>query len=61
MRLAAVLHLPSKLARASHLYGTLGVAAALLVWLPLFARLFVFGQVLNAVLAGRGTAPVRRQ
>jgi hypothetical protein len=48
-------------ARASHRYGTPGVAAALPVWLALFARLFVFGQVLNAMPVGRGAAPVRRQ
>jgi membrane protein len=46
-----VLYLPSRIARASQLYGTLGIAAALLVWLALIARLVVLGQVLNAVLA----------
>jgi len=53
LHLVAVLYLPGKLARASELYGSLGVAAAVLVWLALMARLLVLGQVLNAVLAER--------
>lgn len=51
LHLVAVLYLPGKLARASELYGALGVAAAVLVWLALMARLIVLAQVLNAVLA----------
>jgi uncharacterized BrkB/YihY/UPF0761 family membrane protein len=54
LHLVAVVYLPGKLARASELYGALGVAAAVLVWLALTARLVVLGQVLNAVLAERG-------
>jgi membrane protein len=53
LHLVAVLYLPGKLARASELYGTLGVAAAVLLWLALVARLIVLGQELNAVLAER--------
>jgi uncharacterized BrkB/YihY/UPF0761 family membrane protein len=53
LHLVAVLYLPGKLARASELYGALGVAASVLVWLALTARLIVLGQVLNAVLAER--------
>jgi uncharacterized BrkB/YihY/UPF0761 family membrane protein len=56
LHLVAVLYLPGKLARASELYGTLGVAAAVLVWLALMTRLLVLGQVLNAVLAEREPA-----
>lgn len=56
LHLVAVLYLPGKLARASQLYGTLGIAAALLVWLALIARLMVLGQLLNAVLAERATS-----
>ena len=56
LHLAAVLYLPGKLSRASELYGALGVAAAVLVWLALIARLIVLGQVLNAVLAEREPA-----
>ncbi|WP_245865960.1 YhjD/YihY/BrkB family envelope integrity protein [Prauserella marina] len=53
LRLVAAYVLPAKLSRASELYGTLGVAAALLVWLTLLARFVVLGHVLNAVLAER--------
>jgi uncharacterized BrkB/YihY/UPF0761 family membrane protein len=56
LHLVAVVYLPGKLARSSELYGTLGVAAALLVWLALITRLVVLGQVLNAVLAERARA-----
>jgi membrane protein len=56
LHLVAVLYLPGKLARASQLYGALGVAASLLVWLALIARLVVLAQVLNAVLAERRAA-----
>jgi uncharacterized BrkB/YihY/UPF0761 family membrane protein len=53
LHLAAVVFLPSAVARSSQLYGTLGVAASLLLWLAFMARLLVLGQVLNAVLAQR--------
>jgi uncharacterized BrkB/YihY/UPF0761 family membrane protein len=56
LHLVAVLYLPGKLARASQLYGALGVAASVLVWLALIARLVVLAQVLNAVLAERRAA-----
>lgn len=58
LRLIAAYLLPSKLGRASELYGTLGVAAAVLVWLTLIARFVVLGQLLNVVLAERAR-PVR--
>ena len=48
LRAIAVHFLPGKLSRASELYGTLGVAAAVLVWLMLMARFVVFAHVLNA-------------
>jgi len=57
LHLVAVLYLPGKLARASELYGTLGVAAAVLLWLALIGRLVVLGQELNAVLAERVDFP----
>lgn len=53
LHLVAVVYLPGKLARSSQLYGTFGVAAAMLIWLALITRLVVLGQVLNAVLAER--------
>lgn len=48
MRLVGFYYLPHKLQRSSELYGTLGVAAALLLWLTILARLVVLGHVLNA-------------
>jgi uncharacterized BrkB/YihY/UPF0761 family membrane protein len=48
MRLIGFYYLPHKLERSSELYGTLGVAAALLLWLTILARLIVLGHVLNA-------------
>ncbi|WP_051183836.1 YhjD/YihY/BrkB family envelope integrity protein [Amycolatopsis balhimycina] len=54
LHLVSVLYLPGQLASASQVFGTLGAAAAILVWLALIARLVVLGQVLNAVLAERG-------
>jgi uncharacterized BrkB/YihY/UPF0761 family membrane protein len=54
LHLVSVLYLPGRLASASQLFGTLGAAAAILVWLALIARLVVLGQVLNAVLVERG-------
>lgn len=56
LHLVAVLYLPGKLARASQLYGALGIAASVLIWLALIARLVVLAQVLNAVLAERRAA-----
>jgi uncharacterized BrkB/YihY/UPF0761 family membrane protein len=53
LHVVAVLYLPGKLARASQLYGALGVAASVLIWLALIARLIVVAQVLDAVLAER--------
>jgi membrane protein len=53
LHLVAVVYLPGKLARSSELYGALGVAAVILVWLALITRLIVLGQVLDAVLAER--------
>lgn len=48
MRLVGFYYLPHKLQRSSELYGTLGIAAALLLWLAILARLIVLGNVLNA-------------
>ncbi|MEU0466840.1 YhjD/YihY/BrkB family envelope integrity protein [Amycolatopsis sp. NPDC006131] len=51
LRAVAVHFLPGKLSRASELYGTLGVAAAVLVWLMLMARFVVLAHVLNLLLS----------
>jgi uncharacterized BrkB/YihY/UPF0761 family membrane protein len=56
LHLAAVVLLPRALAHSLELYGALGIAASLLLWLAFLARLLVLGQVLNAVLAGRRAA-----
>ncbi len=50
LRLLSTYYLPVRLERATQLYGALGMAAAVLIWLTLLARLIVFGHVLNAVL-----------
>ncbi|WP_245960193.1 YhjD/YihY/BrkB family envelope integrity protein [Prauserella flavalba] len=59
LRTAAVQFLPGKLSRASELYGTLGVAAALLVWLMLMARFIVLAHVLNLLLLKQENPPRR--
>ncbi len=56
LRLVSTYYLPDRFDRATQLYGALGLAATVLIWLTLLARLVVFGHVLNAVLWGRGHA-----
>ena len=48
LHLAVVLYLAPKLARSSELYGTLGAATVVLLWLYLVARIIVAGAFLNA-------------
>lgn len=48
--LFSVYVLATRVDKASSLYGSLGVAAALLAWLYLFGRLMVAGAMLNATL-----------
>jgi membrane protein len=48
--LFSVYVLASRVDKASSMYGSLGVAAALLAWLYLFGRLMVAGAMLNATL-----------
>lgn len=48
--LFSVYVLAHRVDKASSLYGSLGVAAALLAWLYLFGRLMVAGAMLNATL-----------
>jgi YihY family inner membrane protein len=48
--LAVVFYLAPKIGRSSELYGTLGTASVLLVWLYLVARLITSGAFLNATL-----------
>jgi uncharacterized BrkB/YihY/UPF0761 family membrane protein len=51
---------PRAVAGSSALYGSLGVVFAVLAWLLLYARLIVYGAVLNVVRyeAGAGTVTV---
>ncbi len=48
--LAVVFYFAPKIGRSSELYGTLGTASVLLVWLYLVARLITAGAFLNATL-----------
>jgi uncharacterized BrkB/YihY/UPF0761 family membrane protein len=48
--LAVVFYLAPKIGRSSELYGTLGTASVLLIWLYLIARLITSGAFLNATL-----------
>jgi membrane protein len=48
--LAVVFYLAPKIGRSSELYGTLGTASVLLVWLYLVARLITSGAFLNVTL-----------
>ena len=50
MHLVVALYLAPKLGRSSELYGTLGAATVVLLWLYLLARLVVAGAFLNAAL-----------
>jgi uncharacterized BrkB/YihY/UPF0761 family membrane protein len=46
---ASRVYLPSKVEHASHLYGALGVAAAILAWLLLIGDVLVVGTLTNSV------------
>jgi uncharacterized BrkB/YihY/UPF0761 family membrane protein len=50
MHAAVVFYFAPKLERSSELYGSLGIAAALLLWLYFSARLLTAGAFLNATL-----------
>ena len=50
LELATVLYLAPKLTRAPALYGSLGSAATLLLWLFLMSRIIVAAAFLNATL-----------
>ena len=61
VHLVAVFYLAPKLGRSSALYGTLGAATVVLLWLFLIARLLVGAAFLNAALwerrQGRAAEP----
>ncbi len=50
IHLAVVLYLAPKIGRSSELYGALGAATVILLWLYLLARLMVAAAFLNAAL-----------
>jgi membrane protein len=50
IHLTVVLYLAPKIGRSSELYGTLGAATVILLWLYLLARLIVAAAFLNAAL-----------
>jgi uncharacterized membrane protein/uncharacterized BrkB/YihY/UPF0761 family membrane protein len=50
MHLFTVYYLAGKIESASQMYGSLGAAAAVLLWLSVFARLLIIGAGLNATL-----------
>ncbi|MGZ4619402.1 MAG: YhjD/YihY/BrkB family envelope integrity protein [Frankiaceae bacterium] len=45
----STVYLPSKIQRASEMYGTLGIAGAILLWLFIIGQLLVCSTLLNAV------------
>ena len=57
VQLLVVFYLAPRLGRSSELYGTLGAATVILLWLYLEARLVVGGSFLNAALWERRQPP----
>lgn len=55
--LFSVYVLVHRVEKASNLYGSLGVAAALLAWLYVFGRIMVAAAMLNATLWERRAVP----
>lgn len=49
MHLVSRVYLPARFEHSSALYGSLGIAAVILVWLLLFGQLVVWSAVVNAV------------
>ena len=60
LHLATAYYLAPKLAREPALYGSLGTAAVLLLWLFLLARVAVASAFLNATIWRRGTSYLKR-
>jgi uncharacterized BrkB/YihY/UPF0761 family membrane protein len=57
MHVVVVLYLAPKLSRSPSLYGALGGATVVMLWLYLIARLFVLAAFLNATLWDRAHRP----
>lgn len=49
MNTVSTVYLPNKIQRASEMYGTLGIAGAILLWLFIIGQLLVCAALLNAV------------
>ena len=49
MHLVSRVYLPARFEHSSALYGSLGIASAILVWLLLFGQLVVWSAIVNAV------------
>lgn len=60
LKLIGSLYIPRLVASSSQLYGSLGIVVAIIAWLALFGRLFVYGSVVNVVQweAAHGTVQV---
>ena len=60
LHLFTVYYLAGRAERAASLYGAIGAALTLLLWLYIVARLMVGGAILNATLAGEHDRSRRR-
>jgi membrane protein len=60
VNVAVVFYFAPKIGRSSELYGTLGTASVLLVWLYVLARLITSGAFLNATLWDRRYGSTQR-
>ena len=60
LKVVGAVYLPRAIAGSSALYGSIGVVFATLAWLAIYARLIVYGAVLNVVRyeADAGTVTV---
>lgn len=49
LKLVGSVYIPRLVANSSALYGSIGIVVAILAWLALFGRLFVYASVINVV------------
>ena len=49
LKVVGAVYVPRAVASASALYGAIGVVFAVLAWFAIYARLIVYGAVLNVV------------
>jgi uncharacterized BrkB/YihY/UPF0761 family membrane protein len=57
LHIASIIYFVPRLDHSPRLYGSLGIAATLLLWLYVIARLFVAGLFLDATLWYRSNPP----